>query len=175
LSLTLDEKLQLAVATGTCIAGAGSFFAAAVALYLGQRSEKIKLRVSFGIRINARGNFDEKFLSIRATNEGVRKLIIEGLVLSCGKGKERITAFAANFDALSDKLPKELSRGESATFVFSLKEHPDMFGHLIKDRSEKNLKTLRLLIYPSIGREVSVKPEPNLIEYLSNLPSSDDK
>jgi hypothetical protein len=48
--MTLDQKIQISIAIGTWLAGIATFFAVIVALSLSRRAEKVRLKVSVGLR-----------------------------------------------------------------------------------------------------------------------------
>ncbi|AXI84412.1 hypothetical protein FUT69_04155 [Xylella taiwanensis] len=69
--------------------------------------------------------------------------------------------------------PQNIAHGEQALFLISFNEMltwPALFtSGFVQDTSDKNLKTLRALIYTSVGKTIEAVPEKNLLKRLQAI------
>ena len=162
------ETIQIIGALGNWFAGLGAFAAVGVALWLAKRSEKVKLNASVGLRIVVRmgQRFDRapEILNFHITNAGQRPVNITGIGWKMGRGKYKKFAIQTLSTGSPDNFPKLIAHGESASFVVDLDDNSEIITSLAEGiKGVRDTKTIRTLIYTSIGRPVVVKPEDNFL------------
>jgi hypothetical protein len=121
--MTFDQKIQICVAADTWVAGLGSFAAAAVALYLSRRGERVRLRVQAGltwIQTRESDSSLERHVGIEVTNMGDRPVTINSVGWAAGKGKQRRVVMQRVSGPFTSNCPIKLAHGKSARFLFSL-------------------------------------------------------
>ena len=170
--MTLDQKIQVWIAVGAWVSGLGSFAAVTTALLLAKRNEKVRLKIYAGLTdvVLGDGSPFQKHLDIRVTNLGERDITINTVGWAVGKGKKRTLAMQTVSGPHTAQYPALLSYGKSIDFMVSFVQTPnwgkDFAIGFVKDLSDSNLKTLRVLVHTSVGQTIACKPDKNIIEML---------
>jgi len=154
------------------VAGIATLCAVLVSLHLARRSERIRIRGSAGIRLITEGDGTpaEQHVQISAVNHGDRVVIVNSVGWRVGKRDDTRFCIQPVSGRWTQDYPKQLAHGEQASFLVSFKATPEWPTHFartfVRDISDKNLKTLRALIYTSLGQTIEVVPEPDLLKKL---------
>ena len=154
------------------MAGIATLCAVLVSLHLARRSERIRIRGSAGIRLITEGDGTpaEQHVQISAVNHGDRVVIVNSVGWRVGKRDDTRFCIQPVSGRWTQDYPKQLAHGEQASFLVSFKATPEWPTHFartfVRDISDKNLKTLRALIYTSLGQTIEVVPEPDLLKKL---------
>lgn len=159
------ETIAAIGALGNWFAGFGAFAAAVTAIWVAKRSEKVKLEISVGLR-KLVGPGDDitkepEHLSYRITNAGSRPVNIVLFGWQCGRGKHKQSSIQTlSGMPAGNQIPHWLVHGESASFFV----HADHLKNVISSLAEsitstKDTKTIRAVIYTSVGKPIYVKPE----------------
>ena len=168
--MTFDQKVQLWMVVGTWVAGLATLLAVMTALYLAKNVEKVRLRISVGIREVVPGDGSPaEYVWFDVTNVGQRPVTITGVGWVIGKRKKRKNYFQPLSGSWTKQCPAELTHGQNANFTVSLSDMPNWasdFAEFINDPSGQSLKTLKAQIFTSVGQTFEVKPESNLIDRL---------
>lgn len=160
---------------GTWVAAVATFAAVAVALYLSRRSERIRLKVTAGIRLLLldSGVPSDRIVLINFVNLGDRTVVVNSVGWKIGKGTKARLCVQTGSGPRNSNIPKFLAHGESGSLVVSLNETPawavDFVSDFILDLSDKNLKTLRVWVHTSLGETVEAVPENNIIEEIRKV------
>jgi len=104
------------------LAAVATTFSALVALYLGLRSTRIKLRVDCDLWVlQIVGGEQHRLVDLQATNIGVRDVTLEGIIWTAGLVRKRRYRQVppSGFEKL---LPAKLLQGEKTKVTFSLLE-----------------------------------------------------
>ena len=172
--MTFDQQIQIWMVVGTWLAGLATVAAVVAALYLAQRSEKVRLKAHAGLReiILGDGSPAEEHLNISVTNLGERAIRINSVGWAIGKRKKRRFCIQTVSGPYTKQYPIELAHGESADFMVSFRATPNWtreFAHgFVKDLSDKSLTTLVALVHTSVGQTVEVRPEKELLHEFKN-------
>lgn len=167
--MNFDQIIQIVNTVGIWLAAFATVAAVVVSLYLSNRSEKVKLKSVVGIWIMLEGRplsnrGEHVFISI--TNRGERDVVVSSIGWSIGKGKSKGYYWGHNWSAGSSSIPVRLPHGESARFLISLEE-VDWFKKFAKKiGGRQDIKTLRCLIWTSVGDEIKVIPDRNFLDRL---------
>lgn len=170
--MTLDQKIQIWNAIGTWLASIATFLAVFVSLYLARKAERVRIMVNVGIRLVFAGDGSpaEEHVGITVVNQGDRPVTINSVGWRVGKRKQSRFCIQPVAGQYTHQYPKQLAHGEQASFLVSFKIAPawtkEFANGFIQDVSPHNLKTLRALVYTSIGQTVEASPESNLLERL---------
>jgi hypothetical protein len=170
--MTLDEKIQIWNVVGTWLAGIATFLAVLVSLQLARKAETIRIKATAGIRLLVEGDGSpaEEHVAITVVNLGDRPVTINSIGWRIGKRKDVRLCVQPVYGKYTQQYPKQLAHGEQASFMVSFKTMPnwpkDFATGFIQDMSDCNLKTLRALIYTSVGDTVEIVPESNLLKKL---------
>jgi len=170
--VTVDQQIAVWNAVGTWVAGIATLCAVLVSLHLARRSERIRIRGSAGIRLITEGDGTpaEQHVQISAVNHGDRVVIVNSVGWRVGKRDDTRFCIQPVSGRWTQDYPKQLAHGEQASFLVSFKATPEWPTHFartfVRDISDKNLKTLRALIYTSLGQTIEVVPEPDLLKKL---------
>ena len=170
--MTLDQQINIWNAIGTWLAGIATFAAVLVSLYLSQRSERVRIRATAGLRqvFAGDGSPAEDHVQINVVNHGDRTVTVNSVGWKIGVGKKARFCIQPVSGTWTQDYPKQLAHGEAGSFLVSFNATPDWAKHFatgfVKDVSAKNLKSLRALVHTSLGQTVEVVPEGNLLEKL---------
>jgi hypothetical protein len=178
--MTFDQKIQLWMTIGTWLASIGTITAVGVAIWLSQKSSKVRLKVNVGIRDHYFVNDPPilKNLGIGITNIGERPVIINSVGWAIGRGMNEKRCLQFGIEPLALSFPMELGYGKSVNLAVSSTNHPNWLkefsNEFIGDLSASSLKSLRLLVDTSVGKIVKVRPEKGLLDALNQAGKSSD-
>ena len=170
--MTLDQQINVWNAVGTWLAGIATLCAVLVSLHLARRSERIRIKVTAGIRQISAGDGTpaEEHVQIGVVNHGDRAVVVNSVGWKVGARKDARFCIQPVSGRWTQNYPRQLAHGEQATFLVSFKATPDWPVHFakdfVRDLSCKNLKTLRALVHTSLGQTIEVVREPSLLEKL---------
>lgn len=168
--MTLDQQVNIWNAVGTWVAGIATFSAVLVSLYLAQRSERIRIKITAGIReiYAGDGTPSEEHVQISVVNHGDRVVVINSVGWKIGTRKNARFCIQPVSGNWTQDYPKQLAHGEQATFLVSFRATPNWLSDFAKgfvhDVSHKNLNTLRALVHTSLGQTIEATPESGLLE-----------
>lgn len=163
--------LEVLNVIGTWLAGIGTIAAVVTSLWFARRENKIELAVKVSHRqLVTRGQSEAPdLLRIHVVNKGVRPANIINLGWFVGRFKNKKHLVQLLGDAESDTIPKMLYEGEEANFLIHLSRDSkplEWIDNFIKDvlqpNPKKQLKTLRLMVYTSVGQNFKTKIDRNL-------------
>lgn len=150
----------------TGVSGIGSLSAAAVALYLARKAEKIKLKGYCGLRvIIGQGMPRIDVVTVSVTNIGTRSTIVNNIGLQVGKGrKKRLAIITVAKGAYSVGVPFSLTDGQIASWSIQLDAEKSWIRDLCKDfvTTKDDVDTLRFSIYTNHDENLLISPEDNL-------------
>ena len=174
--MTFDEHMQVLGVLGSWLAGLGSLAAVIVALWLARRGTRVRLHSTVGLRVMVGGEIvRQECLQISTTNLGERPVVIDTIVWRVGKRKNTRHAIPFFSDGLSDRLPKRLEHGETATFRIFFPEPSiwvrDHFAGLVDRQAGRPGKSLRFEIHTSTGHRETVVPEQPVLDLLESMTS----
>ena len=170
--MTFDQKIAVWNAAGAWVAGIATLLAVLVSLHLARKSEQIRIKGTAGLRLifTGDGTPAEEHLQICVMNHGER--IVTGNSVGWRVGKKSDVRFCVQpvSGKWTQDYPKQLAHGEQACFLVSFKatlEWPTHFAKtFVRDVSDKNLKTLRALVYTSLGQTIEVTPASGVLQKL---------
>jgi len=159
------------------VSGIGSLSAAAVALYLARKAEKIKLKGYCGLRvIIGQGMPHVDVLTISVTNIGTRSTIVNNIGLQVGKrGKKRVAIINVVKDEYSMGVPYSLVDGQIAHWNIQLDTEKSWIKDLCKDfiTTKDDVNSLRFSVHTNHDENLLISPEDNLkkaiLEAMVNL------
>ena len=174
------QAIPLLGAVGTWVAGLGTFGAAGVALWLGRRTEKVRIKCLVDLRglLYADRRPAECCVEFEVTNLGILPIIVDTIDWSIGTGRNKKYGIQIILESpLSASLPKRLEHGENANFRVRWKE-ADMtiwMRDLVRTLgiTESNIKTLRARIHTTTGHVEVVKPLKSFMATLADAINSD--
>jgi hypothetical protein len=151
-------------------AALGSFAAAAAALYIASRANRISAKVSITRSLIVYSGQSTRLdvIAFRIVNTGDRRIRVTNIGWMWGKKKKRFAVQTCD-PAQSTRIPCDLEYGEEATFIVPFappygtwlsEQSPKMFdGH---PKSEVN--TLRAQFHTSVGKTFIAKPEESFFQ-----------
>lgn len=153
-------------------AAVGSIAAAAVALYIANRSSRPSAKLSIGHRIVGPGSTKPypEYVVFRVVNTGDRPIRIVQIGWSIRWPKRR-AAIQMYEESISSPLPIDLSHGQEASWFIPLnaREEPwieSFFKGMLMPHPRLSLWSLRGKAFSSVGFEFKSKPENNLLSLL---------
>jgi len=157
------------------LAAIGSIAAAVVALYIANRSARPTARLSVGHRISIGSGSTEpypEYAVFRIVNTGDRPIRIVQIGWTIRWPKHR-AAVQLYEEALSSRLPVDLSHGQEATWFVPLnarEEHwTEYFAKgMLMPHYRLSLWSLRAQAFSSVGFEFKAKPEHGLLSRLKD-------
>lgn len=167
--MTLDQQINLGNMIGTWVAGIATLSAVLVSLHLARRSERLRLKVTAGLRLIIAGDGSpaEEHVEIRVVNLGDRVVTVNTVGWRVGKRKEARFCIQPVSGTWTQDYPKQLAHGETGSFLVSFKATPNWmsnFAHgFLRDLSESSLSTLRVQVHTSLGQTIDAVPEKDLI------------
>ncbi|WP_455648524.1 hypothetical protein [Kluyvera sp.] len=156
----------------TWFAGAATFSAVVVSLWLARRGEKIDIKCTVGERDliikNVVGSQVKKGIAIEIINRTRFAITISNVGWDCGKGVYFTQMFG---DKESDTLPKKIDYGERCFLWIDLNEADNWYYQiskkLLSNGNEKRIKGMKLLVSTTTTKPFLFKPEKNLLSNLS--------
>ena len=171
-----QNTIQIWGIIGTWVAGIGTVSAVIVSLWLAYNQNKVKLKISAGLRQVFRkgAKLHPEYCNIHVVNIGNRPLIITGIGWETGKGKNKKRFYQFCDKYLSNDLPKTLRQCEEANFFIPLNMGSDekdwvvQLPELLAGNEEKidNIKKLKTVVNTSIGQVFKAHVEKRLVEKL---------
>ena len=134
-----QEELNLVQACASILAAIGTVAAVIVALYLGRRDEKVRLRVEAGfyyqylIRGIARISYEQEAFNVTVTNIGRRRAAISAVRICVGSWRPKCFGIMFPFNAQNASLPSIIDDGEQA--YFSMPQ--EQFKEVLKEIERK--------------------------------------
>lgn len=162
--LTSFERWNLAA---SWVAAFGTILASVVALYLARRGSRVRLQASLKM-VRDTAAPQTPMLALVIANHGERPVQIVEVHVSVGRRRARR---AALFKSVLRQLPKTLPHGEGATILLTDEEHSiaDFATTFVTDLSERSIRSLRVRVYPSVGRPKVVSPDKPVLAVLRKL------
>ena len=116
--MTVDQQIQVWNAVGTWLAGIATFVAVVVSLRLAGKAERVRMKVSAGVRLLIRGDGTpaERQIEIGVTNLAERPVTVDSVGWAIGKGKHRQYCLQNVSGPDSSQYPVELAHGKRAGF-----------------------------------------------------------
>lgn len=152
----------------------GTFLAVCVSLYISHSTRKISLSISSGIFVFNEDGIDEEHLGINVTNIGYRTVFLNNAVsISFQIGLFKKTNIGIGFKYIdaskSSSFPCKLGENETANLFIKI-NHDDV--NWIKNFREEHLSghspsSLRIVVYPNVGKPFKVKPDKTILKYLA--------
>lgn len=121
--MTLDQQINVWNVVGTWLAGIATFSAVLVSLHLARRSERIRIKVTAGIRqvFAGDGSPAEDHVQICVVNHGDRVVIVNSVGWKIGLRKNARFCIQPVSGQWTQDYPRQLAHGETATFLVSFK------------------------------------------------------
>ena len=172
--MTFDELMQILTVLGSWLAGIGSLAAVIVALWLARRGTRVRLHSTVGLRVMIGGEVvHQECLQVSTTNLGDRPVVISTVAWRIGKGRNARHAIPLFSDGLSDRLPKRLDHGETASFRIFFPDPSiwarDHFADLVDRQGGRPGKSLRFEIHTSTGHRQTVVPEQPVLDLVESM------
>lgn len=152
----------------------GTFLAVCVSLYISHSTRKISLSISSGIFLFNENGVDEEYLGINVTNIGYRTVFLNNAVcISFQIGLFKKTNIGIGFKYIdaskSSTFPCKLGENETANLFIKI-NHDDV--NWIKNFREEHLSghslsSLRIVVYPNVGKPFKVKPDKTILKELA--------
>ena len=165
--LTDPEIRAILTMLGAWVSGLGSLAAAGVALWLGYRAGRVKLKVTSHFYSSSHRNVTGS-LSIDVTNLSERPVTISHVAWRVGRRLNRHWEYSpAN---LSSQSREKLEYGDTATFSIRLHKNEFWLNEFITDMPAwKHVKALRLRVKTSTGHTKRVVPGKDFLRKLESL------
>ena len=160
--MTTAEILTVSAAWAAAL---GTIFAALIALWLANRSSRVRLRGYFGIRDIVGQGVKQQTVTIKLTNTGERPVIVSSVGWRLGRRQHQRDFMVPITGQLGDQVPKTINHGESATFFVAENSSPNWLHVISQGESHETvLRTLRGVVHTSIGHTEIIAPELGLLE-----------
>ncbi len=151
----------------------GTFLAVCVSLYISYSTRRITLTVSSGIFIFNENGVDEEYLAINVTNTGYRTVFLNSLMcISFQVGLFKKTNIGIGHKYIdtnkSSGFPCKLGENETAHMFLKINNsNQNWLQNFKKEYLDKNsISTLRIVVYPNIGKPFRVKLDKTIIKEL---------
>lgn len=151
----------------------GTLLAVCVSLYISFSTRKIALSISSGIFVFNENGVDEEYLAINVTNTGYRTVFLNSLIcisfqvglfkkINIGIGHKYIDSHK------SSSFPCKLGENETANLFVKINNDNVNWLHNFKEEHLKkhSLSTLRIVVYPNVGKPFKVKPDKTIMKNL---------
>lgn len=166
-----DTTYKLLSLFGSWLAGVGSLAAVITSLWLARRESRIKLGVTVKhMQLVTAGIGDAPdYLHINIVNKCIRPVKITGVGWEVGRLKNKDHFVQLFGDKNSDALPKMLNEGEEANLLVKFHEIGDDNDWIktfprkaLLPKPKQKIKTLRAIVYTSVGQNFKVKVDQDL-------------
>lgn len=160
----------------------GTLLAVMVSLYFSYSSRKISLMISASIfEFFQEGTQEtEDYILIQITNTSYKDVIVKNFNWEFGLFKKRyiMTGFKTVDQTKSTPLPAKLKEGEMAQIAIKIIDKEDnylekFYKESLKDSSFINIHTLKINVYPSIGKCFKQKIDKTLKIELIKIKNND--
>jgi len=148
-----------------------------VYLYIAYSTRKIALSISSGIFVFNENGADEEYLTISVINTGYRTVFLNSLsCISFQVGLFKKTnigighTYIDNDKSLS--FPCRLGENETAQLFFKINNSNNInwLHNFKKEHLKKHsLSTLRIIVYPNVGKPFKVKPDKTIMKEFTSL------
>lgn len=150
----------------------GTLLAVCVSLYISYSTRKIALSVSSGIFIFNENGVDEEYFAINVTNTGYRTVFLNNPICSISLQvglfkKTNISIGCEYIDSHKSSIfPCKLGENETADLFMKINNDNVNWLHNFKEEHLKNnsLSTLRIIVYPNVGKPFKVKPDKTIMK-----------
>lgn len=153
----------------------GTFLAVCVSLYISYSTRKIALTISSGIFIFSENGSNEEYLAINVTNTGYRTVFLNSLMcISFQVGLFKKTNIGIGHKYIdinkSSGFPCKLGENETANMLLKINNNNiNWLQNFKKEYLQKySPSTLRVVIYPNVGKPFKVKPDKTIMEALTS-------
>lgn len=151
----------------------GTLLAVCVSLYISYSTRKIALSVSSGIFIFNENGVDEEYFAINVTNTGYRTVFLNSpicILFQVGLFKKTNIYIGDKYidRHKSSSFPCRLGENETANLFVKINNDNVNWLHNFKEEHLKNnsLSTLRIIVYPNVGKPFKVKPDKTIMKEL---------
>ena len=152
----------------------GTLLAVCVSLYVSYSTRKITLSVSSGIFIINESGVDEEYLAINVINTGYRTIFLNSqMCISFQIGLFNKTHIGIGHKYIdshkSSSFPCKLGENETANLFVKINNNKVNWLHNLKEEHFKrhSLSTLRIVVYPNVGKPFKVKPDKTIMKELT--------
>lgn len=155
----------------TWFAGAATFSAVVLTLYIANRKPVPSLKISAsGSIIAPLPGITQTGYGITVANIGNTPAVLSSIHWECG-GKHKVLQFFS--PGVSSQMPKKLEHGESAFFFIEVDDFSDWVKFMKKniDDAEGSVSKLKIVVSLSTGRIVKSRAERSLRKLLNNTSS----
>lgn len=153
----------------TWFAGAATFAAVVLTLYIANRKPVTSLKITASAAIiSPASGIAQQGYGITVANIGSSPAVVSSIHWECG-GKQKFAQFFAL--GVSSQMPKKLEHGESAFFFFELDDFPSWLKSMKAniENAEGSVDKLNIVVNLSTGRSVKVKAEKSLRKALNEI------
>lgn len=147
----------------------GTFLVVCVSLYISYSTRKIALKISSGIFDVT--NENEEYLCIYVTNIGYRTVFLNSFAsisFQVGLFKKRTIVIGREYidSHKSSNFPCKLGENETASLFVKNNNNNINWMKNLNDKLLKNrsLSTLRIIVYPNVGKPFKVKPDKTIMK-----------
>ncbi len=151
----------------------GTLLAVCMSLYISFSTRKIALSISSGIFVFNENGVDEEYLAINVTNTGYRTVFLNSLIcISFQVGLFKKTNIGIGHKYIdshkSSSFPCKLGENETANLFVKINNDNVNWLHNFKEEQLKkhSLSTLRIIVYPNVGKPFKVKPDKTILNGL---------
>jgi len=152
----------------------GTLLAVCVSLYISYSTRKIALSVSSGIFVFNENGVDEEYLAINVINTGYRAVFLNSLMcISFQVGLFKKTNIGIGHKYIdshkSSSFPCKLGENETANLFLKINNNNINWLQNIKKKEHlrnHSLSTLRIVVYPNVGKPFKVKPDKTIMKKL---------
>lgn len=152
----------------------GTLLAVCVSLYISYSTRKIALSISSGIFVFNENGIDAEYLAINVTNTGYRTVFLNSLMcisFQVGLFKKTNIGIGHKYidDHKSSSFPCKLGENETANLFVKINNGNVNWLHNFKEDLLKkhSLSTLRIIVYPNVGKPFKVKVDQSIIKELT--------
>ncbi|MEI6269611.1 MAG: hypothetical protein WCP01_12085 [Methylococcaceae bacterium] len=149
----------------------GTLLAVCVSLYISFSTRKITLSISSGIFVFNENGADEEYLAIYVTNTGYRTVFLNSLMcISFQVGLFKKTNIGIGHKYInshrSSSFPCKLGENETANLFLKINNSNTNWLQNLKKEHLKthSLSTLRIVVYPNVGKPFKVKPDKTIMK-----------
>lgn len=154
----------------------GTLIAVAVSLYIAHSTRKISLVISSGIYDFNENGIDKKYLAIYVTNIGYSTVFLNNATcvsLRVGRFKKTNIGIGWKFidTSKSSIFPCKLGQNETACLFLKIESDGDNWLRNFRDKYLKiaRLSTLRIVVYPNVGKPFKAKPDKTVIREFQSI------
>ena len=162
--MEFNQWIQIFSLIGVWIAALGTCTASAIAIYLAFRTEKVKLRLTVGFRMNENS---QRLLFVQVTNLSLNPVTIS--FVNWEIGRYRNVLIQTDKFMIAQLCNKKLSYGESIQYYTKPDIYESWKSYFIQFIGDHPLSSLRFALGTSIGQNKKQKLEKSFIRQLKNM------